>query len=68
MSGHRKHVKIVDNSAQENGIKLKTIKIETAAQAQNAPTPFTTYSLFKDGKFVTQEILTGKKFLKIAGG
>lgn len=63
-----KYVEIVDNSARKNDIKLKTIKIETTAQAQNAPMPFATYSLFKDGKFVTQEILTEKKFLKIAGG
>ena len=63
-----KYVNIVDNSARKNDIKLKTLKIETVAQAQNAPTPFTTYALFKDGRFITQEILTEKKFLKIAGG
>ena len=63
-----KYVRIVDNSARKNGIKLKTVKIKTVAQAQNAPAPFTTYSLYKDGVFVTNEILTEKKFLGLAGG
>ena len=33
--------------------------------AQNAPSPFTTFSLFRDGEFVTHEILSEKKFDKI---
>lgn len=33
--------------------------------AQNAPSPFTTFSLFYDGQFVTHEILSEKKFDKI---
>ena len=31
-------------------------------QAQNAPAPFTTYSLFYNGKFLTNEILSEKSF------
>lgn len=62
-----KYVDIVREAARVNGIELKTIKIITAQQAQNAPTPFVTYSFFMDGRFVTNEILTEKKFLSIMG-
>ena len=33
--------------------------------AQNAPSPFTTFSLFHDGQLVTHEILSEKKFDRI---
>ncbi len=62
-----KYVKIIEKAADESGIQLKVNKIETTAQAQAAPTPATTYTLFKDGEFLTNEILTEKKFLKFAG-
>lgn len=51
--------------AQARGIELALIKYETKQQAQNAPSPFTTYSLFYQGQFVTNEILSDKKFIKI---
>lgn len=38
---------------------------ERIEQAQNVPTPFTTFSLFYQGEFVTHEILSEKKFEKI---
>lgn len=60
-----KYVGLLEETAKNSGIELKTIHIETAEEAQNAPTPFTTYSLFYNGEFITNEILTGKKFLKI---
>jgi hypothetical protein len=31
-------------------------------QAQNSITPFTTYSLYYNGKFITHEIVNDKKF------
>jgi hypothetical protein len=46
-------------------IPFKAVRFETAEQAQNAPTPFTSYSLFFNGKFVTHEILSDKKFKEI---
>ena len=33
-------------------------------EAQNSPSPFTTYSIFYKGSFVTNEILSEKKFIK----
>ena len=60
-----KYVQIIVQAAGDRGVDLKTVKFETPSQTQSAPTPFTTYSLFVDGAFVTNEILTEKKFLGI---
>lgn len=57
----------VQEVAKENNIPLKVIHITDKESAQNAPTPVTTYALFKDGKFVTQAIQSDKKFLALAG-
>ena len=57
----------VEEAARAHSIPLKVIHITNKEQAQNAPTPFTTYALFKDGKFLTQSIQSDKKFLKLAG-
>ncbi|MEX1376146.1 MAG: N-acetyltransferase [Eubacteriales bacterium] len=57
-----KYVKIIQEHAQSQGKQLSVRKIETLEQAKSSPTPFTIYSLYKDGEFVTNEILTTKKF------
>lgn len=59
-----KYVPIIENIAKERGVPFKSVKFETAKEAQNAPAPFTTYSLFFNGEFLTNEILSDKKFLK----
>jgi ribosomal protein S18 acetylase RimI-like enzyme len=43
---------------------FKVVKISSAEQAQNAPNPFTTYAVFYDGEFVTNEMFSDKKFEK----
>jgi len=60
-----KYVPIIENMAKERGVDFKAVHIDTREKAQNAPSPFTTYSLFYDGEFVTHEILSEKKFEKI---
>lgn len=57
----------IEEVAKEHGIPLKTIHITNKEDAQNTPSPVTTYALFKDGKFITQSIQSDKKFLSIAG-
>ncbi len=57
----------IEEVAKEYNIPLKTIHITTREQAQNLPTPVSTYALFKDGEFLTQGILNEKKFLKYVG-
>lgn len=60
-----KYVPLTENIAKEKGIPFKAIHIKDRDTAQNIPSPVTTYALFYNGKFVTNEILTVKKFLKM---
>jgi len=53
-----KYVPLIENIAKQKGIEFKSIRIETMEQAQNAPAPFTTYSLFHNGELLTNEILS----------
>ena len=56
----------VQQVAKEHGIPLKVIHITDKETAQNAPTPATTYALFRNGRFLTHAIQTDKKFLALA--
>lgn len=49
---------------KERGFKLKVIKIESKEQAQNHIVPFTIFSIFKDGEFVTHHLLNERYFDK----
>lgn len=60
-----KYVPLIERVARERNVSFKTVCFETAEQAQNAPAPFTSYSLFYNGEFVTNEILSDKKFEKM---
>ena len=60
-----KYVPLLEDMAQKRKIDFQTVHIEQREEAQNAPSPFTTYSLFYNGEFVTHEILSEKKFEKI---
>ncbi len=50
--------------AKNKGIKIKIIKLETKEEAQNHFVPHSIYSVFYNGKFVTQHILNEKYFDK----
>lgn len=54
-------------AAAAHGIPLRVVYIDTREAAQNAPSPVTNFTLFRDGKFVTHEILSEKKLLALAG-
>ena len=60
-----KYVPIVEQTAKEHNIPFKAIHIESKEQAQNAPTPITTYALFYDGVYLTNEQMNDKRFLKL---
>ncbi len=60
-----KYVPLLENIAKIHNTIFQAIHIQTKEEAQNAPTPFTTFSLFYDGQFITHEILSEKKFEKI---
>ncbi len=60
-----KFVHIIQDIAQQRGHNIKLNHLTTKEDAQNAPTPFTTYSFFYNGKLITNEILGEKKFLNL---
>ena len=60
-----KYVPIVVEAAKEHGIAFKAIHIQNKEEAQNAPTPITTYALFFDGNYLTNEQMNVNKFMKL---
>ena len=60
-----KYVPILELFAKENGAAFKAIRIESREQAQNAPSPITTYALFLNGEYLTNEQMNDKRFLKL---
>ena len=56
----------VAQTALEHHIPFTVHHITDKETAQNAPAPVTTYALFRDGQFLTQGILSDKKFLALA--
>ena len=60
-----KYIPLLEAKARELGVKLTAMHIKTKEQAQSAKSPFTTFSLFHNGEFVTHEILSEAKLEKI---
>ena len=60
-----KYVPILEQAARERGIPFKAIHIESKEDAQSAPTPITTYALFYDGEYLTNEQMNEARFLKL---
>ena len=60
-----KYVPIVEETAKAHGIPFHTIHLESREAAQSAPTPVTTYALFFNGAYVTNEQMNDAKFLKL---
>lgn len=60
-----KYVPIVEETAKTHGIPFRAIRLESREAAQSAPTPVTTYALFCDGEYVTNEQMNDAKFLKL---
>lgn len=60
-----KYVPIIEDIAKEKSIPFKAIHLQGKVQAQNAPTPITTYALFVDGTYLTNEQMKDKRFLKL---
>ena len=61
-----KYVPIVEQAAKEQGIPFLAVRLATGHEARNAPTPITTYALFYDGEYLTNEQMNDTKFLKEA--
>ena len=60
-----KYVPIVEATAREQGVEFHAVLLGTKEEAQNAPTPVTTYALFFNGEYLTNEQMNDKRFLKL---
>lgn len=60
-----KYVPILKQCAAENQVPLTTIHIDSREKAQNLPFAWTNFALFYNGSYLTNEILSEKKFLKL---
>ena len=63
-----KYVPLLEQTAKDRGIPFTAIHLESREAAQNAPTPVTTYALFRDGEYLTNEQMNEAKFLKLVSG
>lgn len=63
-----KYAPLIEDAAKSRGLPFGLKLIDSLEQAKNAPSPFTTYSLFYNGEFVTNEILSEARFEKIVAG
>ena len=62
-----KYVPIVAETALAHAVPFKAILLNSKEDAQSAPTPVTTYALFYDGAYLTNEQMNDKRFLKLIG-
>ena len=62
-----KYVPVLEELAKEQNVEFKAIHIESKEMAQSVPTPITTYALFFDGEYLTNEQMNDKRFLKLLG-
>ena len=60
-----KYVPILEQTAQTHQIPFQAIRLETREEAQSAPTPCTSYALFYNGEWLTNEQQNDTKFLKL---
>jgi len=60
-----KYVPMLEDIAKEHNIPFKVIHITSKQEAQSVPTPVTTYALFYDGEYLTNEQMNVNKFLRL---
>lgn len=60
-----KYVPVIENYAVSNGIAFNSVHLDSKEKAQNAPMAWTNYALFYNGQYITNEILSEKKFQTI---
>lgn len=60
-----KYVPLVEQAAKARGVPFKAILLQSRTDAQSAPTPITTYALFCDGEYLTNEQMNEARFIKL---
>ena len=63
-----KYVPVLLEVARERAVPFQANRLETKEEAQNAPTPVTTYALFYNGEYLTNEQMNDKRFIKLLDG
>ncbi len=61
-----KYVPVIENVARERNLPFRSVFVDSCEKAQNSPVCVTNYALFYNGEFVTNEILSDKKFIALA--
>jgi len=62
--GHCAYYTVVTLDEQNQVVKQERLD-SSKSEAQNAPTPITTYAFFRDGEYLTNEQMNDKRFLKV---
>ena len=60
-----KYVPVLEEVARANNIPFHAILLDTPGAARHAPTPVTTYALFYNGRYLTNEQMNETRFLKL---
>lgn len=60
-----KYVPVIEQYAVSQGIPFTSVHLNSMEKAQNAPAVWTNYALFYNGAYITNEILSEKKFQAI---
>ena len=58
-------IKELAEIARNNGLELKITELETAKQAQNAPSIYSVFNLVYDGKLLADHYISNRRFLNI---
>ncbi|MBA7682625.1 hypothetical protein ES703_90977 [subsurface metagenome] len=58
-------IKELEETTKKNGLKLIITELETAKQAQNAPSIYSVFNLVYDGNLLTDHYVSNTRFLNI---
>jgi len=58
-------LKVLAETAIQHQIPFTAIHLDSVEKARKAPSPFTTYSIFYNGHFITHELLSEKKCVQL---
>lgn len=61
-------IKNIMDAAKECNLEISFQKMETCIDAQNAPSPYGTFGIIKDGKFLTHRIYDKETYMEILKG
>lgn len=59
------YVPIIEKVVKEKNVQFKAICLQNKKEVQNTLTPITTYALFYNGEYLTNEQMNEKRFLKL---